>query len=48
MRKNNFVLGEVKPSVDGEKEGNKIRHGDHESTPGTKTLSIFPSVAAFA
>lgn len=28
-------LGEVKPSVDGEKKGNKIRHGDYESTPGT-------------
>ena len=27
------VTGEVKPSVDGEKEGNEIRHGDYESTP---------------
>lgn len=30
-----LVVGEVKPSVDGEKERNEIRHGDYESTPGT-------------
>lgn len=29
------VAGEVKPSVDGEKEGIKIRHGNYESAAGT-------------
>ena len=28
------LLGEIKPSVDGKKEGIKIRHGDHESVAG--------------
>lgn len=48
-RKSHIILisGEAKPSVDGEKEGIQIRHGDNEFTSGISWLTYLNDLQDF-